>query len=223
MCSAVLFYHLLYHRIREFVRRYVLLYYPTLAGVFGAHSVLGAKSAIEMVKGNISGRSPDDIKSALFVVFILVCVVAIYLQCYFLNKGLSRADALLVVPIYQVAWVLMNTVLGMIYFRDWFTMTNTQVGIFSLGVVITLFGVYMLSLREKTPVAAFARAATTVDAADDVDDTDAEPAALEAVDTPRTAGDVGGTDGAAEKIRDAFAVPVAGGEAGDRAPLLEAK
>ena len=197
----------------------MLLYYPTLAGVFGAHSVLGAKSAIEMIKGNISGRSPDDIKSALFVVFILVCVVAIYLQCYFLNKGLSRADALLVVPIYQVAWVMMNTVLGMIYFRDWFTMTNTQVGIFCLGVVITLFGVYLLSLREKTPVAAFARAATTVDANDD----DAEPAALEAVHTPRT------SDDAAEKIRDAFAVPVpaagagAGAEASDRAPLLEAK
>jgi uncharacterized membrane protein len=191
--------------------RYVLLYYPTLAGVFGAHSVLGAKSAIEMIKSSISGRSPDDIKSFLFIVFILVCVVAIYLQCYFLNKGLARADALLVVPIYQVAWVLMNTILGMIYFRDWFTMTNTQVGVFCLGVVITLVGVYLLSLREKAPVSSFAKAASSVN-------TDGEAASMDHVHTPRS--ERGGEASAVDKIRDAIVTMPSDH---DEAPLLDAK
>jgi uncharacterized membrane protein len=190
---------------------YVLLYYPTLAGVFGAHSVLGAKSAIEMIKSSISGRSPDDIKSFLFIVFILVCVVAIYLQCYFLNKGLARADALLVVPIYQVAWVLMNTILGMIYFRDWFTMTNTQVGVFCLGVVITLVGVYLLSLREKAPVSSFAKAASSVN-------TDGEAASMDHVHTPRS--ERGGEASAVDKIRDAIVTMPSDH---DEAPLLDAK
>jgi uncharacterized membrane protein len=164
--------------------RYVLVYYPSLAGIFGAHSVLGAKSAIEMAKSSISGRSSSDVKSPLFVVFLLVCVVAIYLQCFFLNKGLARGDALFIVPVYQVAWVLMNTVLGMIYFRDWFLMTNLQIGLFCMGVVITLVGVYLLSLREKAPIvtSAFAQSASSVNSGAG---SGAEAAPLGRVTSPR--------------------------------------
>jgi hypothetical protein len=138
-----------------------------------------------MAKSSISGRSSSDVKSPLFVVFLLVCVVAIYLQCFFLNKGLARGDALFIVPVYQVAWVLMNTVLGMIYFRDWFLMTNLQIGLFCMGVVITLVGVYLLSLREKAPVvtSAFAQSASSVNSG-----SGAEAAPLGRVISPRKGG-----------------------------------
>ncbi len=91
--------------------RYVLIAYPTFAGFAGAASVLFAKSAIEMAKSSASGRSPDDVKSPIFALFLLGAGAAIYVQCLFLNKGLERGDALFIVPVYQVSWVFTNTVL----------------------------------------------------------------------------------------------------------------
>jgi len=65
-----------------------------------------------------------------------------------LNEGLSKADALIIVPVYQVCWVIMNTVVGMVYFEDYRDMPGANMALFLLGVVITLLGVYLLSDRN---------------------------------------------------------------------------
>jgi hypothetical protein len=136
-----------------------------------------AKSVIEMVKSAASGRSPGDVKSALFFIFLFGAFFAIYLQCYFLNKGLARGDALFIVPVYQVAWVLMNTLLGMIYFRDYIQMSALAIGLFCVGVSVTLLGVYLLSLREKAPMVGQSLA-KQVDSASSGDGSDASEGAV---------------------------------------------
>eukprot|EP00455_Lapot_gusevi_P011472 TRINITY_DN15280_c0_g3_i3.p2 TRINITY_DN15280_c0_g3~~TRINITY_DN15280_c0_g3_i3.p2 ORF type:complete len:192 (-),score=72.12 TRINITY_DN15280_c0_g3_i3:53-628(-) len=91
----------------------------------------------------------NDLGSPIFYLLLFCMSVSLYFQIFLLNKGLERGDALFIVPVYQVAWVFMNTILGMIYFRDYWAMTNIELILFCLGVVITLSGIYLLSLRTR--------------------------------------------------------------------------
>lgn len=143
------------------------LLYPTIAGSFGAHSVLCAKSVAEIVRpiiDYISSSSTvgvsvsegiDAVYAPLTNVFtyvLFVCMLGfLVLQVRFLNMGLAKADALLVVPIYQVSWVLMNCIVGFTYFQDYQAMSTFQIVMFSLAVFVILMGVYLLSTRPLTP------------------------------------------------------------------------
>jgi hypothetical protein len=124
--------------------------YPALAGVCGAHSALFAKSATELVSESISGNNQFDQPLPYF--FILFLGFLLVMQMKFLNNGLARADALYIVPIYQVVWVVMNAVVGMTYFRDFTSMSDLSAALFAVGIFITSVGVGLLSRRESTAV-----------------------------------------------------------------------
>jgi len=108
--------------------------------------VLFAKSSAEIIKQTNNGENQFVYPASYFIVLgLVVCLV---LQMRLLNTGLSKADALYIVPVYQVMWVIMNTVVGMVYFQDYQKMLWYNVIAFLIGVCVTLFGVYMLSKRE---------------------------------------------------------------------------
>ena len=132
-------------------RRIEAFLYPCMAGVCGAHSVLFAKSSTAMVLESISSGDNqfDQPLPYFFIVFLGFLLV---MQMKFLNNGLARADALYVVPIYQVCWVVMNAVVGMTYFRDFAEMTTLSAVMFAIGILITSIGVGLLSRRESTAV-----------------------------------------------------------------------
>lgn len=120
--------------------------YPSMAGVFGAHSVLCAKSASEVIKVTIDGDNQFDKPLSYF--FVVLLVIMVFFQMKLLNQGLSKADALYIVPVYQVCWVVMNAVVGMTYFREYREMTAVSASMFTLGIIITTIGVYLLSKRN---------------------------------------------------------------------------
>jgi len=122
--------------------------YPSLAGTFGAHSVLFAKSTAEVVKQTAGGENQFVHPASYFLIFFLFTFL--FLQMRILNEGLSKADALIIVPVYQVCWVMMNTVVGMVYFEDYKEMIPWHIILFLFGVVITLGGVFLLSKRDSS-------------------------------------------------------------------------
>jgi hypothetical protein len=126
--------------------RAVALSYPTLAGTFGAHSVLFAKSSAEIVKSTIAGTNEFVQPPSYLLISLLFFFL--FLQMRTLNQGLRRADALVIVPVYQVSWVMMNAVVGMMYFQDYKHVESWELALFFLGLMVTLFGVYLLARRE---------------------------------------------------------------------------
>ena len=66
-----------------------------------------------------------------------------------LNMGLNKADALYVVPVYQVFWVCGNVIAGMMYFQDYKSMDAASMTMFLFGVCVTMMGVYFLSQRKS--------------------------------------------------------------------------
>jgi hypothetical protein len=135
---------------RSYDARLESVAYPSLAGTFGAHSVLFAKSTAEVVKQTARGDNQFAHPASYF--FILFLFLFLFLQMRILNEGLSKADALVIVPVYQVCWVMMNTVVGMVYFEDYKEMIPWHTFLFLLGVAITLAGVFLLSKRDNKPV-----------------------------------------------------------------------
>ena len=117
-----------------------------MSGTVAALSVLFAKSSAEIIKESIKGRNQfTNFFSYVLIAMLLACLV---LQMKWLNVGLTKADALFVIPVYQVFWVVMNVVTGMIYFEDYLSMNWTAMFFFILGIIITLFGVYFLTQRS---------------------------------------------------------------------------
>lgn len=134
-------------RTRGWIRWHAFAY-PSLAGAFGAHSVLFAKSGGELVR--VTSRGNNQFSHPVSYVIILLMVVSLVLQMRLLNAGLKHADALFVVPVYQVCWVIMNCIVGMTYFKDYENMSALQILAFVVGVIITLVGVRCLSQREMS-------------------------------------------------------------------------
>ena len=91
--------------------------YPAVAGAVAALSVLFAKSAAELVKSTVNGV--NQFTNAFSYAMIVGLAATIFLQMKWLNIGLTKGDSLFVLPVYQVFWVTMNVVTGMIYFEDY--------------------------------------------------------------------------------------------------------
>ncbi|ETV95553.1 hypothetical protein H310_10995 [Aphanomyces invadans] len=122
------------------------LTYAGLAGVFGAQSVMFAKSTGELLKQSLKGSNQFD--KFLTYVIIAALVLTISLETHCLSLGLKYFDALYIVPVFQCFFITFSVIGGAVYFEEFKHFTTTQWIVFPLGVLITIAGVVVLSSRE---------------------------------------------------------------------------
>jgi len=128
-------------------RRIHSILYPALSGLFGAQSVLFAKSTVELIKTfNVTGVN----QFTQFRTYFSACtmVLCIFLQIHWLAKGLEKFDAVFTVPIFQCFFITVSIVGGGVYFDEFRDMSSFQFSMFLLGVMLTLAGVFLMSKRE---------------------------------------------------------------------------
>jgi len=114
--------------------------YASLAGSVGAQSILFGKCVAEMAK------HPSDAFASVAFYLVLICMgLTLFGQLRFLNQGLIHHDALIIVPIYQTFWVMVSIIAGGIYFKEIQSFNALSGIIFSVGVIIALSGVFMLT------------------------------------------------------------------------------
>jgi hypothetical protein len=121
--------------------------FPTLAGLCGGHSVLFAKACGQIVIVTADGENQFIYWGTYMLFFLLGAFL--FLQVKFLNMGLVRANALLVVPVYQVSWVFANATVGMVYWRDFEHMDSLDTALFFVGIAIAVYGVYLLAASDS--------------------------------------------------------------------------
>lgn len=134
------------HDLTEKQLKWQAFLFPCLSGCFGAHSVLFAKSSMLVMKKTIEGE--NQFTNPVAYGFIFCLGVCLFLQIKLLNAGLSSADAMYIVPIYEVVWITMNSIVGLTYFQDYASLSPLAFGMFGLGIVIVCIGVYVLSRRK---------------------------------------------------------------------------
>lgn len=137
------------------LKRLHMIGYAGTAGLVGGQSIIFAKSTMEILKAAYNGVQGlgSSGETYLIVSAMLFCLL---IQITYLNGALKEYDSLSVVPIYQAYWIVSGVVGGLVYFDEIQTFTDIQLGIFCLGIIITMTGVALLA-RRKSPKRTFDR------------------------------------------------------------------
>ena len=128
-------------------RRLLRFSYPGLAGSIGGFTAAYAKASIELIKTSILGDNQFTHIGTYFIIFMMGGSVC--LQIKFLNAGLKRYEAMYIVPVYQVFWIISGILAGMFYFHEVEGLSEKEVRLFSLGAGISITGIILHSKRSS--------------------------------------------------------------------------
>lgn len=140
---------LAYHGYRQ--QSFQMIHYCGLAGSFGGETVLFAKSCSELVKNALITGQYDDWTSSTLPYIFLVCMAGTLVsQVSMLNTGLSKFDALIVVPVYQSFWNAFGITGGLVFFQEYKLMSTKHGVIYAVGILVTFLGVLLLVQERAT-------------------------------------------------------------------------
>ncbi|GMF15975.1 unnamed protein product [Phytophthora fragariaefolia] len=120
--------------------------YPALSGIFGAQSVLFAKSMAELLKTTIEGDNQFVTVGAYAIT--LSMFICVFMQIHWLAHGLQKFDAVFVVPVFQCFFISVSIFGGGVYFKEFAQMKPLALAMFTLGAIITISGVVKLAHRD---------------------------------------------------------------------------
>ena len=120
--------------------------YPAMAGSIGGITAAYAKASIELIKTSILGENQFVYFQTYGVIFLMV--FSVICQIKFLNAGLERYEAMYIVPVYQVFWIMSGILAGMFYFHEIDRLSEGQIRLFSLGAGISITGIILHSYRS---------------------------------------------------------------------------
>jgi hypothetical protein len=120
------------------------LSYAAVSGIFGAQSVLFARTVDLLFVGSTRhGGFFLAYPGTYMVVFCLVS--SIVLQLYWLNQGLARFESLYNVPIFTSTWIVGTVLGGGVFYGEFADFSVVQAILFPLGVILCCVGVFFLS------------------------------------------------------------------------------
>jgi hypothetical protein len=131
------------------VFRFHRLSYAAVSGIFGAQSVLFARTVDLLFVGSTRhGGFFLAYPGTYMVVFCLVS--SIVLQIYWLNQGLARFESLYNVPIFTSTWIVGTVLGGGVFYGEFADFNWLQAILFPLGVILCCVGVFFLSRETET-------------------------------------------------------------------------
>ena len=117
-----------------------------VSGILSAHTLLLAKSAVELLVRTIVYRTNQFNRWQSWI--ILVGVIALALsQLFFLHRGLKLCSTSVLYPFVFCIYNIIAIMDGLIYFRQVSDLGGLHAGLIALGTVILLNGVLCLSWR----------------------------------------------------------------------------
>ncbi|KAI1392434.1 uncharacterized protein F4822DRAFT_425645 [Hypoxylon trugodes] len=122
------------------------LVFGCISGILSAHSLLFAKSAVELVIRTIADGDNQFLHwESWMIVFGLVALALS--QLYYLHRGLKLVSTSVLYPLVFCIYNIIAILDGLIYFRQTDLITPLHGGLIALGTVILLSGVLALSWR----------------------------------------------------------------------------
>lgn len=121
------------------------LMYAVVCGILSAHSLLMAKSAVEiLVRCFVDGKNADLYHyQSYLIVFAFLCFAVS--QLVFLNRGLRLCSTAVLYPLVFCVYNVTSILNSLIYFQQTQNMSVLQAGMVSLGTLFILLGVMGLS------------------------------------------------------------------------------
>lgn len=145
----------LFHRPSPLVRLLRGMCFGAMSGILSAHSLLVAKSAVELLVRTIVDRHNQFNRWQSWVILLGLVALALS-QLYFLHRGLKLTSTSVLYPFVFCIYNIIAILDGLIYFRQASRLPVRDACLIAVGVVILLGGVACLSwrLEDKVPTAA---------------------------------------------------------------------
>jgi hypothetical protein len=126
--------------------RFLAVAFAAFGGALSSVNIFMTKTVGELISMTSSGN--NQFANPLAYVFFGVLIVSNISSVYWMQRALQLFDALIVVPMFQVTFTVLSILTGAFYFQEIYSFTALQAGLFPLGVMITIGGTYLLSMRD---------------------------------------------------------------------------
>jgi hypothetical protein len=120
--------------------------FGSASGILSAHSLLIAKSAVELLVRTIIDRVNQFNRWQSWVILLALVVFALS-QLYFMHRGLKLCSTSILYPFVFCIYNIIAILDGLIYFRQVSRLTALHVSLVAVGTIILLSGVLCLSWR----------------------------------------------------------------------------
>lgn len=131
------------------------LSYGCVSGILSAHSLLVAKSAVELIIKTVVDGKNQFVRWQAWVIVLALITLALT-QLYYLHRGLKLVSTSVLYPLVFCIYNIIAILDGLIYFDQTGLISALRGCLIALGTVILLSGVLALSWRlsdeQHTPV-----------------------------------------------------------------------
>ncbi|CAM0945796.1 unnamed protein product [Alopecurus aequalis] len=117
--------------------------YAIVSGAVGSCSVLFAKSLSNMLRLTMSSRYQFHSWFTYCILLLFLCTAGFWMAR--LNEGLSLFDAILIVPMFQIAWTFFSICTGFVYFQEYQVFDTLRIMMFILGMTFVFIGISLLA------------------------------------------------------------------------------
>ncbi|EXJ80033.1 hypothetical protein A1O3_08319 [Capronia epimyces CBS 606.96] len=128
------------------------LCYALISGILSAHSLLVAKSAVELLVRTIVDHKNQFNRFQSWLILMALLFFALT-QLYYLHLGLRLCSTSVLYPFVFCVYNIIAILDGLIYFQQASRLSALHAGLVALGTVVLLSGVFALSWRldDTTP------------------------------------------------------------------------
>ncbi|KMP02869.1 hypothetical protein CIRG_02561 [Coccidioides immitis RMSCC 2394] len=135
--------------------------FGAVSGILSAHSLLVAKTAVELLVRTILDRVNQFNRWQSWIILLGLVVLSLT-QLYYMHRGLKLCSTSILYPFVFCVYNIIAILDGLIYFHQASRLSGLHAGLIALGTVILLSGVLCLSWRleevttqpEASPAAA---------------------------------------------------------------------
>ncbi|KAJ5825210.1 hypothetical protein N7474_002348 [Penicillium riverlandense] len=120
--------------------------YGSVSGILSAHTLLMAKSAVELLVRTVVDRVNQFNRWQSWVILLAMIFLALT-QLFYLHRGLKLCSTSVLYPFVFCIYNIIAILDGLIYFRQASQLAGYHAGLIALGTIILLGGVLCLSWR----------------------------------------------------------------------------
>ncbi|XP_050380309.1 probable magnesium transporter NIPA8 [Argentina anserina] len=135
------------HDLRSYWHMLLPFSYAIVSGAVGSFSVLFAKSLSNLLRLVMS--SSYQLHSWFTYSMLLLFLSTAGFWMARLNEGLSLFDAILIVPMFQIAWTFFSICTGFVYFQEYQVLNALRTTMFILGMMSVFTGISLLAPDES--------------------------------------------------------------------------
>ncbi|KAL8584665.1 hypothetical protein ACOMHN_002394 [Nucella lapillus] len=115
-----------------------------ISAVTASFTVISAKALSGMVQ--ISAEGYNQFHHPMLYVMLAVMVLTAVVQVKYLNQAMKKFDSTVVVPTNFVFFTFSAIVAGIVFYKEFYGMTSTDIGMFLLGCMLSFVAVYFITV-----------------------------------------------------------------------------